>query len=197
MIDEYDKKRIVKAAKKLDSIISMSEDVAHTVGTTVKFREYSSNTNIKRVVGNFYGFDFELEEGESMFGGKDLVIKYKGEEVLSLSYQDFGSYGLAAGGPFFDGRVLSYKPGEWEKKFDALIRNKKERIIKYGLKKEDSDMDRKAKEIDGMISGINNMLQKRSDHLTGVDEFIEDTLYGKIRGFYLDLAYKQLFPYLK
>ena len=160
MIDEYNKKRIVKAAKKLDSIINMTEDVAHTVGTTVKFREYSSNTNIKRVVGNFYGFDFELEEGETMFGGKDLVIKYKGEEVLSLSYQDFGSYGLAAGGPFFDGRVLSYKPGEWEKKFDALIRNKKERIIKYGLKKDDSDMDKKAKEIDGMIDSPSYMVKK-------------------------------------
>ena len=56
---------------------------------------------------------------------------------------------------------------------------------------------KKAKEIDGMISGINNMLQERSDHLTGIDEFIEDTLYGRIRGFYLDLAYKQLLPYLK
>ena len=60
-----------------------------------------------------------------------------------------------------------------------------------------SDKDNAMKEIDEIASRINNMLQKRSDHLTGIDEFIEDTLYGKIKGFYLDLAYKQLLPYLK
>ena len=198
MIDEYDTKRIVKAAKKLDSIISLSENVVRSAGTTVKFEEHSWNTNIKRVARNFYGFDFELEEGETMYGGKDLVISYKGERVLSLFYQDFCSYGLVSGDrPYFDGKVLSYKPGEWEKKFDTLIRNKKERIMSYIRKRDDSDMDRKAKEIDEITSRINNMLQKRSDHLTGIDEFIEDTLYGKIKGFYLELAYKQLLPYLK
>ena len=198
MIDEYDTKRIVKAAKKLDSIISLSENVVRSAGTTVKFEEHSWNTNIRRVARNFYGFDFELEEGETMYGGKDLVISYKGERVLSLFYQDFCSYGLVSGDrPYFDGKVLSYKPGEWEKKFDTLIRNKKERIMSYIRKRDDSDMDRKAKGIDNMISDINSIIHERYDDLSGIDKFVEDALSGRISGFYLDLVYKQLLPYIK
>lgn len=195
MIDEYDTKRIVKAAKKLDAIIGLSEDVVHNAGTTIKFEEHSSNTNIKRVAGNFYGFDFELEEGETMFGGKDLVISYKGEKVLSLFYQNFCLYGLTSiGRPYFDGKVLFYKGGEWEKKLDTLITNKKQCIPDY-IKK-NNDIDRRAKDIDNMVSDINSIIRERYDDFTGIDRFVEDALSGKIRGFYLELAYEQLSPYL-
>ena len=115
-----------------------------------------------------------------------------------LFYQDFCSYGLVSGDrPYFDGKVLSYKPGEWEKKFDTLIRNKKERIMSYIRKRDDSDMDRKAKGIDNMISDINSIIHERYDDLSGIDKFVEDALSGRISGFYLDLVYKQLLPYIK
>ena len=186
MVDKYDKKRIVKAAKNLNSIIDLSENVAYNIGTIIKYKEYPSNTNIKRVTRDFYGFDFDFEEGESMFGGKDLVISYQGEKVLSLSYQDFGSYGIYApalgGVPYFDGRVQYYKSGDWEKKLEKLAKNKQQSIRSYMLKNGQSSLDAKVKDV------------YSSRH--GTDIFVKGVKSGKIQDPFLGIAYKELSIYI-
>ena len=183
MADKYDKKRLTEAAKKLDSIIDMSENIVRNAGITVNFKQYPSDTNIRMVAENFYGFDFDFEEGETIFGGNDLVISYRGERVLSLSYQNFGSYGLSAGTPHFDGKVLYYKAGRWEKKLDKLTKNKQQSIVKYMQKKSPDNTNITMKEV----------YHNRRD----IDKFVEEVLSGNIQDIYLYIAYNQLSPYVK
>ena len=183
MADKYNKKRIAKAAKKLDSIINMSENVVRNAGITVKFKQYSANTDIRMVVENFYGFDFDFEEGETMFGGKDLVISYKGEKVLSLAYQDFCSYNFASDTSYFDGEVRFYKAGEWEKKLDKLAKNKQQSIVDYMRKNSQCSTDITIKEV------YNNRRE--------TEKFVEDILSGKMKDSYLDRVYNRLLPYIK
>ncbi|HKZ49611.1 MAG TPA: hypothetical protein VJ110_01275 [Candidatus Nanoarchaeia archaeon] len=120
--------KVTSAERKYQSIIKFVEEFAQKFGENTKYSQQNSYTTSRHELKGFEGFDNLIYHGSY---SDTVQIVYKGETVLSLLY----------GGSSDTPTVEAYKPGEWESKLDAMIKNEKSLMDNY-IKKQEKDAKR-------------------------------------------------------
>lgn len=116
--------RKIRQRKKLVMrIVKFAYKVIEKYGKQTYYSQGSCNTHTKAELMDVGGFSFKYDCGQTMLGGNDVKVLYRGDLVFHLYHQCFSPKGD-------DCRVNLFQSGDWPGKLNKLMKNIDKMITK-------------------------------------------------------------------